>query len=131
MLHPIKDRCRRNIRHLFPRISCRVLSQYIRNHAVFVLFDDAADERQVPESLKNTTAGHDPCRVGKEVHFVKKEKLTDRCLLISACLQKETGFSDKQHVLNEDSVEKREQYPQEKQKKRGGKRIKEGLVDSL
>ena len=80
------------------------------------IFDDAADERQVPESLKNTTAGHDPCRVGKEVHFVKKEKLTDRCLLISACLQKETGFSDKQHVLNEDSVEKREQYPQEKQK---------------
>ena len=62
---------------------------------------------------------------------LKKEKLTDRCLLISACLQKETGFSDKQHVLNEDSVEKREQYPQEKQKKRGGKRIKEGLVDSL
>ena len=95
------------------------------------LFDDAADERQVPESLKNTTAGHDPCRVGKEVHFVKKEKLTDRCLLISACLQKETGFSDKQHVLNEDSVEKRQQYPQEKQKKRGGKGIMKGLVDCL
>ena len=68
---------------------------------------------------------------GKRSSLCKERKATDRCLLISACLQKETGFSDKQHVLNEDSVEKREQYPQEKQKKRGGKRIKEGLVDSL
>ena len=69
---------------------------------------------------------------GKRSSLCKEEKLTDRCLLISACLQKETGFSDKQHVLNEDSVEKREQYPQEEARKNEVENgSKEGLVDSL
>lgn len=63
MLHPIKDRCRRNIRHLFPRISCldKRMHPFVpssgsqpvyKESCCIRTFDDAADERQVPESLK-------------------------------------------------------------------------------
>src|SRR5699024_1258616 len=82
----------------------RVFRQYVRDQDIFVVLDDPADDCKIPQELEKGAAEHDPCRMTFAAEFVQEEDLGDRCLPVTAVLQKEAPLSDDQDVADEDLI---------------------------
>ena len=66
--HPIKEKC------IFAP-DRRVLRKNKGDHTVFVILDDTAYDREVPERLEQGVAEHDPGRPCEKTEFIQKEDL--------------------------------------------------------
>ena len=94
----------------------RVFRQYKRNHAVFIILDDAADYCEPPQQLKDSTAEQDPGRSGDTAQFIQKKDLGDGSLSVAVCFQKITSFTHKEHIADKKMIQKGDNDSQNQEK---------------
>ena len=70
------------------------------------MFDDPADNREVPQKLEKGTAEHDPGRMPFAAQFIHEENFGDPGISVTAVFKKETPFTDDQDIAYKNLIQK-------------------------
>ena len=108
----------------------RVLREDVRDHAVLVILDEAADDGQIPERLADRPQEHDLGGIFDRIRPVDEQQPVGAGRVVQPPLQEVAAASDQEDILDEDPVERQQNDHHEDRHRLLDRAVKEDLVQT-